>query len=219
MRLLGGKPLVQWIIEAAIEADIFEHVFVSSDDEDILTLAERMMGDYPIIPTTRPDHLAGDDVRAEEVFSDVVGRLREPPEIVCMAMPTAPFTTAGSLRGAYEWMVAREFDAVCITSKTRLNTLRTLFPAELNRDGTFRYRPVCSMEALSRQSQDLKPTYRPTYGGMFVKTEILLETHRYYAPHQSIYNVRHPENIDIDTEEDWQQAERYLRDRSRKERA
>ena len=37
LTMLGGKPLLAWTIEKAIKASIFDNVWVSSEDHEILT--------------------------------------------------------------------------------------------------------------------------------------------------------------------------------------
>jgi CMP-N-acetylneuraminic acid synthetase len=209
-RLLGGKPLVQWIIEAAVEADIFEQIYVTTDSNEVRTIAKGL----GVRTHQRPTWLTGDDVRAEEVFADFVRYYKNAPEIACMAMPTAPFTRPESLRGAYEYMTDTGVPGIFLGVATEFNTYRTV---ALEPYGDIH--PVSgSWETMGLQSQDLNPTYRPTYGGMFIKTEHLLETTSYYATKgQDMWVVQHPEGIDIDTEDDWQQAERYLSERFQKE--
>ena len=215
MRLLGGEPLVQWITEAALQADIFEKVYISTDAPEMLESqwvdATYDMWRWEFEILKRPPELSGDDVRAEEVFKYVVEGLSEDrPDIVCMAMPTAPFTSPESLRNAYRLMVNCDYDGVFLAVRTPFKTQRTV---ELTDEGVVV--PVSrSWLDMDKQSQDLNPTYRPTYGGMFIKTGELLATTGYYAPHnQGMYEVEHPEGIDIDTEKDFAKAELIVADR------
>ena len=200
---------MQWIIEAAVEADIFHRIIVSTDDQDMYEFVTLLGVDFEV----RPPELAGDDVRAEEVFRDVIddyGKFYKLPDIVCMAMPTAPFTHPDSLRGAYNKMTRLTLDGLFLAAETPFRTQRTV--EDWDSDTVT---PVGDdWDDMGKQSQDLPKTYRPTYGGMFIETEILLATTRYYGFQQGIYEVKHPEGIDIDTEEDWLAAERYLRERS-----
>ena len=210
---------MQWIIEAAIKSDIFGFVFVSTDSPEIMELVKSVAG---VTVTPRPEHLAGDDVRAEEVFKYVVETVAETlsykPEIVCMAMPTAPFTTPESLRGAYEELSSGDpfsFSAMALCVKTDHNTHRTLYR---HSEGGAAHPVSGGWGTTGMQSQNLPITFRPTYGGMFVRTEKLLTlAPSYYGDPQGIYEVEYPEGIDIDTEDDWQQAERYLSERLQKE--
>ena len=60
MRLLGGKPLVAYTIEAARASDLFTDIVVSSDDHPILDLALKM----GVRADRRPVRLCGDFVQS-----------------------------------------------------------------------------------------------------------------------------------------------------------
>lgn len=59
---LGGKPLVQWVYDAASRCETLESVCVATDDERIAT-AVRAFGGKAVM--TRPDHRSGTDRLAE----------------------------------------------------------------------------------------------------------------------------------------------------------
>ncbi len=56
VRPFAGRPLLCHPLEAALGSGMFEHVVVSSDDEEILDLAARSGAS----PLPRPAHLADD---------------------------------------------------------------------------------------------------------------------------------------------------------------
>jgi CMP-N-acetylneuraminic acid synthetase len=56
IRLLAGKPLIQYSIEAAFESKMIDDVYVSTDDDDIANLAHRL--NVKVID--RPSELASD---------------------------------------------------------------------------------------------------------------------------------------------------------------
>ena len=89
---LGGKPLIQWTIEAAKAADRFERILVSSDDPDVLGLASDLdvMADWRL-PEFCRDH----------VTLDTVLRWYDFTMPVYVLLPTSPFRSAASIRAAY----------------------------------------------------------------------------------------------------------------------
>ena len=60
---LGGKPLICWTIEAALESNLFERVFVSTDDEETAVIASNANADVLM----RPSSLATDTASCAEV--------------------------------------------------------------------------------------------------------------------------------------------------------
>lgn len=95
LRVLGGKPLLQWTIDAAKAADV-ARIIVSSDDPRAHDLARANGVDVHVrIPAhasdTAPDYWWVQAVTATMVTSPIVAILR----------PTSPFRTASTIRRAY----------------------------------------------------------------------------------------------------------------------
>lgn len=86
---LGGKPLLAWTIEAALQAQSIEHVYVSSEDREILDCAIV----YGAQPLYRSPELAQDHIQAVDVIVELLPRFPG-ADIICMLQPTAPFRTA-----------------------------------------------------------------------------------------------------------------------------
>lgn len=92
IKMLGGKPLLAYAIEAAKQSEFVTRVVVSSSDDKITKVAL----EYGAIVFDRPEHLRG-DCPTEDVVLDVVKRYqRDPynPDIVVCLEPPSPFRTA-----------------------------------------------------------------------------------------------------------------------------
>ena len=57
IKLFCGKPMIAWSIEAALNSECFEQVIVSTDDEEIASIARNYGADVPFV---RPKNLADD---------------------------------------------------------------------------------------------------------------------------------------------------------------
>jgi CMP-N,N'-diacetyllegionaminic acid synthase len=57
LRLLAGKPLISWVIEAAVKATRIDRLVVSSDDDEILKVSRKH---DPSLVLKRPSELADD---------------------------------------------------------------------------------------------------------------------------------------------------------------
>jgi len=88
-KLFHGKPLVQWSIEQAAETKLFDHIFVSSDDEDILQIA-RDLKKLKVVPLERHPELATDTADMDDVLYDFFGRPENKCEYICLLPPTSP---------------------------------------------------------------------------------------------------------------------------------
>ena len=61
IRPLHGKPLIAWTIGQARSSSVFDKIIVSTDDEEIATIAKEYGAEVPFM---RPAELAGDTVPA-----------------------------------------------------------------------------------------------------------------------------------------------------------
>lgn len=89
LALLGGRPLIRWVHEAATKGAVFNRVVVATDHEGI---AETVRGFGGEVQMTRPDHPSGTDRVAE-----VAGRIPE-ADVVVNVQGDQPFVTADMLR-------------------------------------------------------------------------------------------------------------------------
>lgn len=97
-RLLGGKPLCQWVIEAALGARGLDRVVVSSDDEKVLELAARFGANLPL---PRPAELATDTSPSVDfvfhALRELEARGEGPYDAVCIMPSSSPFTLASDI--------------------------------------------------------------------------------------------------------------------------
>jgi CMP-N,N'-diacetyllegionaminic acid synthase len=93
--LLGGKPLVAWAIETALAAKTLDQVVVSSDDDEVLDIANQFV---PRLGLRRPAELATDSAPAIDYVIHALAVLEEegagPFDAVAILQPTSPFTLA-----------------------------------------------------------------------------------------------------------------------------
>ncbi len=69
LRLLAGKPLLAYAIEAARSAPAIQRVIVSTDDEEIAGVARRWGAEVPFL---RPAGISGDEATTESVLQHAV---------------------------------------------------------------------------------------------------------------------------------------------------
>jgi CMP-N-acetylneuraminic acid synthetase len=96
----------------ARQADVFEDVVVSSDDKEILNLADSL----GIISDRRPERLSGDAIRFVEVIEEYLLRpemKQRYTNIACM-LPTCPFRTVDDIRTPYRIFLEQAGDVFLI---------------------------------------------------------------------------------------------------------
>lgn len=88
IRDFAGQPMIQWPIEALLSSKMFDEIFVSSDDHQILELAEKLGAK----PVERSADLSGDFVGVLDVardFIDTSDKIFTEADIFACVFPTA----------------------------------------------------------------------------------------------------------------------------------
>lgn len=113
LALLGGRPLIAWTIQSALESGEFERLIVSTDDSEIAEVARREGADVPFI---RPAELARDVAPAIGVIRHALDALgpgvSDSSSSVAYLQPTSPFRTAAQLREAVELFKKQQPDTL-----------------------------------------------------------------------------------------------------------
>lgn len=102
IRLLAGKPMLAWTIEAARGASGVGRVVVSTDDPEIARVAVEWGAEAPFL---RPAELALDTSSSVSVachFLDWLGARGQTPDYLLFLQPTSPLRTAGDIESALE---------------------------------------------------------------------------------------------------------------------
>lgn len=97
IRVFNGKPMIGWSIEAAKASGLFDHILVSTDDEEIAECAKAFGAEVPFM---RPVELSGNHVHTRPVVNHAIREahtLWGPTEITCEICATAPFLQASDL--------------------------------------------------------------------------------------------------------------------------
>jgi len=98
---LGGKPLLVYTIEAALDAESIDRVILSTDYEDIAEVGKQAGAEVPFI---RPSYLATDTAHHPDVVEHAISFIEEQEDvsfkIAVMLQPTSPFRTQRHLEEA-----------------------------------------------------------------------------------------------------------------------
>lgn len=195
-----GKPLIAYSIEVALASKLFDKVIVTTDDEEIATIAKKYGAAVPFL---RPKELSDDFTGTQDVIDHTLEYLKKEGEsfdYVCTIYATAPLLQEKYLIEGYEKLkVSNAINAFSATSMP--------FPVQrtfkLNVDGR------CEMftpEHYTTRSQDLEEAYQDA--GQFYWMKVGQTSDDIMFGKDSI-PVMLPRHLvqDIDTLEDWQRAE------------
>lgn len=110
---LDGLPLIGWSIQAALDSNAIDRVFVSSEDQEIADLSIKLGAE--IIP--RPIALAQDTSGSEEVIEHAIKYLETSginSDVLVLLQPTSPLRTSEHINEAMD--LYRKKKAKCVIS-------------------------------------------------------------------------------------------------------
>ncbi len=112
VKLLAGKPLLAYAIEAAINSGIFTEVMVSTDSEKYAEIAKKYGAKVPFL---RSEQTASDSATSADVISEVLSNYANMGMTFdnnVLLQPTSPLRTAEDIKAAYQLFLERKADAV-----------------------------------------------------------------------------------------------------------
>lgn len=118
IKLLLGKPMLAYSIEAAIESCMFETVMVSTDSEQYASIAKEYGADVPFL---RSIENSGDKAGSWDVVKETLHRyldISKKFDTVCLLQPTSPLRTASDIFLAYEMLSVNCADAITSVCKS-----------------------------------------------------------------------------------------------------
>jgi CMP-N-acetylneuraminic acid synthetase len=108
---VGGTPLIGWSIKAALNSQLVDRVFVSTEDREIADESLKLGAE--IIP--RPIELAADTSRSEDVIAHAIKFLEEQNmcfDTIVLLQPTSPLRTSNHIDEAIELYRRKSADSV-----------------------------------------------------------------------------------------------------------
>lgn len=106
LRLLNGKPLVAYIIEAAKTADVFDEIYINSEADIFAEIAE----EYGIKFYKRPEIHASDEANNDEFAYDFIEKVKG--DVLIQLLPTSPLITPEEIKEFVEVMIESGYDTL-----------------------------------------------------------------------------------------------------------
>ena len=195
-----GKPIIAYSIEAALNSGAYDTVMVSTDDEEIASIAHEYGAQVPFM---RSEKTSNDFATSADVIAEVLEKYREMgieyDSFICL-YPTAPFVTGKRLKAAMDLLENNDVDSV-------ITVVRFSFPPQrafILENGMVKYQYP---ENASKRSQDLQPLYHDCGQFYACRTKPFDQYHSLVMPRTMPIEVPEEQVQDIDTYSDWMMAE------------
>ena len=197
-----GQPMIAYSIVSALESKIFDHIIVSTDDDEIAEVSLKYGASVPFI---RPENLSDDYTTTTDVIAHALSWVQKNignVEFVCALYATAPFTTSKDLLSAYE-EISKNKDCHVVFPIVEFD-----FPIQraikLADDGSVK---MFQPKHLLKRSQDLEKAYHDAGQFYWMKSEFIGSNTPIFSDIARTIKIPHYRVQDIDTNDDWIRAE------------
>ena len=206
IKLLGGKPLLQYTVERANESHLLTRCVLSSEDASIIATAEALGLEVPFI---RPATLASDQAKSIAVVQHAVAYFEEQGvffDAVCLLQPTSPFREKGFIDAAVAKFI-----------QTGVDTLLSVLPVphEYNPHWVFEENEIGNLfiatgeqEIISRRQELPKAFYRD--GALYITKMKYIKEGTFYGSNMGYIESNPDLHVNIDTLSDWEKAENKI---------
>jgi pseudaminic acid cytidylyltransferase len=207
IKLFGGQPMIAWSIRAAIESNCFERIIVSTDDEEIASVAKEHGAEVPFI---RPANLSDDHAGTVPVIAHAIewqNQHGKSATEVCCIYATAPFIDKTDvLRGLQVLQSTKANYAFSVTSYA--------FPIQRAIRVTSTHQvTMFQPEHINTRSQDLQEAWHDAGQFYWGTAEAWLAGKPVFSIDAVAVPLPRYRVQDIDTLEDWERAEWMHRSR------
>jgi pseudaminic acid cytidylyltransferase len=202
IKLFAGRPMISYSIQAAIQTGIFDDVIVSTDSPEIAQMAIHYGANVPFM---RPVKLADDFATTADVLLHTINYLNDQGKKIdffCCIYATAPFIRPSDIIKGYETLRSENTTSVFTVTTFPYPIFRAL---KIEENGTI---SMFWPEYINVRSNDLPEAYHDAGQFYWANAVKFYDAKSLFA--KDSLPIILPRYIvqDIDTMEDWENAER-----------
>jgi len=201
---LLGKPLISYIIEAALKCKSLNRVIVSTDHPEIMKISREIGAEVPFV---RPPDIS-EDVPSELVTQHAVNVLENqenyPVDVAVTFQPTTPFCLAEDIDGCVEMLISSDVDTVYSGYEI---SERPEWMFYIDEDGLAQNFLSAAMTGDIGVSQNLPRLYTPNGGIYATRRDVLFDQNAIIGRRSKIWVMPRERSVDIDEPIDFLIAE------------
>lgn len=196
-KILGHKPLFQWILDALLESDKISDVVINTDAQEELLQAGfsqyTTQGDRVTLRDRKPE-LVGDFVSMNRILEDDISATDA--EVYLMTHVTNPFISSSTIDQAIDAYMTND----AADSVFSVNRFQTRFYSETGK-------PLNHDPNNLVRTQDLEPWYEENSCLYIFSRDSFARTDARIGQHPVMFATPRFESVDIDEPEDWELAQ------------
>ena len=200
VKLLAGKPLITWTIEAAKKAKYIDRVIVSTDDEKISDIAKQHGAEVPFL---RPAELSKDEATTVDTVLHAINQLPG-YDWLLLLQPTSPLRTASDIDSFFNFCQNHKANSTASICKVNKHPYWMY-----TRNDSYELQSFVKESIGITRRQDLPSAYSLNGALYLVKVDWFLKHKSFINEETKGYLMSPEKSVDIDSIEDWNWAE-YL---------
>ena len=208
IKLFHKKPIIYYPIKEALKSQLFDKVYVTTDDIKIAKIAKKIGAEIPFI---RKKEFSGDKVTTIEVIQDAIKKIESENEVnsVCCIYPTSCFVKARDLINSFK--LFKKNSKSFIISATSYN-----HPPQ--RAFSFKNKFLKKFNKVSskKNTQNYKLLYHDAGQFYWGSKKKWLKSDNFFEKNTKAYIFDNNKVQDIDTIADWKIAELKFRNLNEK---
>ncbi|MBF0450247.1 MAG: acylneuraminate cytidylyltransferase family protein [Candidatus Magnetomorum sp.] len=192
IKSIAGKPLIAWSIIEGNKSQYTDKVVISSDDDEIIQIAENYGGEAPFI---RPKELAQDDTPG---VLTVIHAIKELPDFdyVVLLQPTSPLRNYSDIDQSIKFCIDNKANSCVSVVEASKSPFLML---TINNEN--RMIPLLKNGFILRRQEQSK-VYMLNGAIFIAKTKWLMKTKNFIDKNTIAYIMPQERSIDIDSEFD-----------------
>ncbi len=199
MRLLNGKPLYHWVVNALLNVDKIKEILIDTDSEMIIDDVNKNFSRDRVIAFRRQDYLLGDFVSMNPIIEYDISLSDN--QYFMQTHATNPLLTSNTIRKAIDFY----FD--------NLSVYDSVFAVNKIQSRLYDYdgKPINHNPTEMLRTQDLLPIYEENSNFyLFSKASFADSGKRRIGNKPNMFVVSKLESVDIDEEDDFLLAESIM---------
>lgn len=208
IKLLNSKPLIAYTIEQAIESNLFEHIVISTDSDDIAKIAQEYGAE---VFFKRTSDMASDTAGKLDVIKDAFLRsekyYNKTFDYLVDLDATAPLRSVSDIINSFKQFITNKNDNLITAMPSRRSPYFNLI--EQSKDGKVSLSKT--IEAAIARRQDVPKSYDMNASIYIWKRDVLLHENTIFLDNTGLYVMPEERSIDIDTELDYKFVEFIMR--------
>jgi CMP-N-acetylneuraminic acid synthetase len=198
LRILAGKPVICYAIEAAKNANIFDKIIINSDENIFSEIAKQNNVDFYL----RSKKLGSSNTQSDEVVFDFLSNNKT--DLLVWVNPIAPLQTGVEIKNAINFLIKHKFDTVITSKKEYFHSLYENTPINFKIKEKF------------AKTQDLKPIQSLVYSLMMWNSKSFIKNYNskgfgMLSGNVGFFEVDKKSTVKLNYEEDLEFCEAFLK--------